>query len=80
LSGFRLNHVVQVPDVATLAELNARIDTADAADDAAGSTGAGLIASTLKTGRRSQGLILTCLTGITGALAGGWAAVRPLRV
>jgi uncharacterized membrane protein YeaQ/YmgE (transglycosylase-associated protein family) len=25
-------------------------------------------------GRRSQGLLLTCLVGIAGALAGGWAA------
>jgi uncharacterized membrane protein YeaQ/YmgE (transglycosylase-associated protein family) len=27
-------------------------------------------------GRRSQGLIVTCLIGIAGALAGGWAATR----
>jgi uncharacterized membrane protein YeaQ/YmgE (transglycosylase-associated protein family) len=37
---------------------------------------AGLLASMLITGRRSPGLILTCLTGIAGALAGGWAATR----
>jgi uncharacterized membrane protein YeaQ/YmgE (transglycosylase-associated protein family) len=38
--------------------------------------GAGLIANMLIPGRRSQGLILTCLIGIAGALAGGWAATR----
>jgi uncharacterized membrane protein YeaQ/YmgE (transglycosylase-associated protein family) len=27
-------------------------------------------------GKRSQGLILTCLTGIAGALGGGWAATK----
>jgi uncharacterized membrane protein YeaQ/YmgE (transglycosylase-associated protein family) len=27
-------------------------------------------------GKRSQGLILTCLIGIAGALGGGWAATR----
>jgi len=36
---------------------------------------AGLIASKL-TGGRSQGLILTCIIGIVGALAGGWVATR----
>jgi uncharacterized membrane protein YeaQ/YmgE (transglycosylase-associated protein family) len=36
---------------------------------------AGLIASKL-TGGRSQGLILTCVIGIVGALAGGWVATR----
>jgi uncharacterized membrane protein YeaQ/YmgE (transglycosylase-associated protein family) len=35
--------------------------------------GTGLIANVLIPGRRSQGLILTCLTGIAGGLAGGWA-------
>jgi uncharacterized membrane protein YeaQ/YmgE (transglycosylase-associated protein family) len=38
--------------------------------------GAGLIANMLIPGRRSQGLILTCVIGIVGALAGGWAATR----
>jgi uncharacterized membrane protein YeaQ/YmgE (transglycosylase-associated protein family) len=36
---------------------------------------AGLIASKL-TGGRSQGLILTCVIGIVGALGGGWVATR----
>jgi uncharacterized membrane protein YeaQ/YmgE (transglycosylase-associated protein family) len=36
--------------------------------------GAGLLANMLIPGRISQGLILTCLIGIVGALAGGWAA------
>jgi uncharacterized membrane protein YeaQ/YmgE (transglycosylase-associated protein family) len=38
--------------------------------------GAGLLANMLIPGRRSQGLILTCLIGIAGALAGGWAATK----
>ena len=38
--------------------------------------GAGLLANMLVPGRRSQGLILTCLIGIAGALAGGWAATK----
>lgn len=37
---------------------------------------AGLIGNMLIPGRRSQGLILTCLIGIAGALGGGWAASR----
>jgi uncharacterized membrane protein YeaQ/YmgE (transglycosylase-associated protein family) len=37
---------------------------------------AGLIANMLIPGRRSQGLILTCVIGIVGALAGGWVATR----
>jgi uncharacterized membrane protein YeaQ/YmgE (transglycosylase-associated protein family) len=37
---------------------------------------AGLLANTLIPGKRSQGLILTCLTGIAGALGGGWAATK----
>jgi uncharacterized membrane protein YeaQ/YmgE (transglycosylase-associated protein family) len=36
--------------------------------------GAGLVANILVHGRRSQGLLLTCLVGIAGALAGGWSA------
>jgi uncharacterized membrane protein YeaQ/YmgE (transglycosylase-associated protein family) len=31
-------------------------------------------------GRRSQGLVLTCVIGIAGALAGGWAATRLFRI
>ena len=38
--------------------------------------GAGLVANMLIPGRRSQGLLLTCLIGIAGALLGGWAATR----
>ncbi len=36
--------------------------------------GAGLLAKMLLPGRRSQGLIRTCLIGISGALAAGGAA------
>ena len=38
--------------------------------------GAGLLANMLVPGRRQQGLIITCLIGIAGALGGGWAATR----
>jgi uncharacterized membrane protein YeaQ/YmgE (transglycosylase-associated protein family) len=38
--------------------------------------GSGLLANMLIPGRRSQGLILTCVIGIVGALGGGWAATR----
>jgi uncharacterized membrane protein YeaQ/YmgE (transglycosylase-associated protein family) len=38
--------------------------------------GAGLLANMLIPGRRQQGLILTCLIGIGGALLGGWAATK----
>ncbi|MEP7024814.1 MAG: hypothetical protein ABJB47_13650 [Actinomycetota bacterium] len=38
--------------------------------------GAGLLANMLIPGRRSQGLIITCLIGIAGALGGGWAATK----
>ena len=41
--------------------------------------GSGLLASTV-TGGRSQGLILTCVIGIAGALGGGWAATRLFHV
>jgi uncharacterized membrane protein YeaQ/YmgE (transglycosylase-associated protein family) len=37
--------------------------------------GSGLLASTV-TGGRSQGLILTCVIGVLGALGGGWAATK----
>jgi uncharacterized membrane protein YeaQ/YmgE (transglycosylase-associated protein family) len=36
--------------------------------------GAGLLADILIPAKRQQGLILTCLIGISGALLGGWAA------
>ena len=42
--------------------------------------GAGLLANTVIPGRRSQGLILTCLIGIAGALGGGWVATRVFHV
>ena len=37
---------------------------------------AGLIANMLIPGRRSQGLIITCLIGVAGALGGGWIATK----
>ena len=37
---------------------------------------AGLIANMLIPGRRQQGLIITCVIGIVGALLGGWLATR----
>ena len=37
---------------------------------------AGLLANMLIPGKRSQGLILTCLIGIAGALLGGWLATK----
>src|SRR5580658_5264203 len=36
----------------------------------------GLIGNMLIPGKRSQGLILTCVIGIAGALGGGWVATR----
>jgi len=42
--------------------------------------GAGLIANMLIPGMRSQGLILTCLIGVAGALGGGWVASRLFHV
>ena len=38
--------------------------------------GAGLLANMLIPGKRQQGLIITCLIGIAGALLGGWAATK----
>ncbi len=38
--------------------------------------GAGLLGNMLIPGRRSQGLILTCLIGVAGALLGGWLATK----
>jgi uncharacterized membrane protein YeaQ/YmgE (transglycosylase-associated protein family) len=40
----------------------------------------GLLANMLIHGKRSQGLILTCLIGVAGALGGGWAATRLFHV
>jgi uncharacterized membrane protein YeaQ/YmgE (transglycosylase-associated protein family) len=37
---------------------------------------AGLVANLLVPGKRSQGLIITCVIGIVGALGGGWVATR----
>ena len=42
--------------------------------------GAGLLANMAIPGKRSQGLILTCLIGIAGALGGGWAATELFHV
>src|SRR5579863_6372148 len=42
--------------------------------------GAGLLANMLIPGRRSQGLILTCVTGVAGALLGGWLATKLFHV
>jgi uncharacterized membrane protein YeaQ/YmgE (transglycosylase-associated protein family) len=41
---------------------------------------AGLIANMLIPGRRSQGLLITCLIGIVGALLGGWVATKVFHV
>jgi uncharacterized membrane protein YeaQ/YmgE (transglycosylase-associated protein family) len=41
---------------------------------------AALLANMLIPGKRSQGLILTCLIGIAGALGGGWAATELFHV
>ena len=37
---------------------------------------AGLLANKLIPGGRSQGLILTCVIGVVGALLGGWIATK----
>jgi uncharacterized membrane protein YeaQ/YmgE (transglycosylase-associated protein family) len=42
--------------------------------------GAGLLGNMLIPGKRSQGLILTCVIGIAGALGGGWAAAQLFHV
>ena len=42
--------------------------------------GAGLLANMLIPGRRSQGLIFTCVIGVAGALLGGWAATKLFHV
>jgi uncharacterized membrane protein YeaQ/YmgE (transglycosylase-associated protein family) len=41
---------------------------------------AGLLANMLIPGKRSQGLILTCVIGIVGALGGGWLATKLFHV
>ena len=41
---------------------------------------AGLLANLLVPGRRTQGLIVTCLIGVAGALGGGWAATELFHV
>jgi uncharacterized membrane protein YeaQ/YmgE (transglycosylase-associated protein family) len=41
---------------------------------------AGLLANMLIPGKRSQGLILTCVIGIAGALGGGWLATKLFHV
>ena len=41
---------------------------------------AGLIANMLIPGKRSQGLIFTCVLGIAGALGGGWVATKVFHV
>src|SRR6476660_8101739 len=38
--------------------------------------GAGLLANMLIPGKRSQGIIITCVIGIVGALLGGWVATK----
>ncbi len=38
--------------------------------------GAGLLANMIIPGKRQQGLIVTCLIGVAGALGGGWAATK----
>jgi uncharacterized membrane protein YeaQ/YmgE (transglycosylase-associated protein family) len=42
--------------------------------------GAGLLGNMLVPGRRSQGLIVTCVIGVLGALGGGWAATKLFHV
>jgi uncharacterized membrane protein YeaQ/YmgE (transglycosylase-associated protein family) len=42
--------------------------------------GAGLLANVLIPGRRSQGLVLTCVIGVLGALGGGWLATKLFHV
>jgi uncharacterized membrane protein YeaQ/YmgE (transglycosylase-associated protein family) len=41
---------------------------------------AGLLANMLIPGRRQQGLILTCVIGIVGALLGGWIATKVFHI
>jgi uncharacterized membrane protein YeaQ/YmgE (transglycosylase-associated protein family) len=41
---------------------------------------AGLLANLLIPGKRQQGLIITCIIGIVGALLGGWVASKVFHV
>jgi uncharacterized membrane protein YeaQ/YmgE (transglycosylase-associated protein family) len=41
---------------------------------------AGLLANLLIPGKRQQGLLLTCVIGIVGALLGGWVASKVFHV
>jgi uncharacterized membrane protein YeaQ/YmgE (transglycosylase-associated protein family) len=41
---------------------------------------AGLLANYLIPGRRSEGLIITCLIGVAGALVGGWVATKVFHI
>ena len=41
---------------------------------------AGLLANMLIPGKRSQGLIVTCMIGVIGAVGGGWAAANLFHV
>jgi uncharacterized membrane protein YeaQ/YmgE (transglycosylase-associated protein family) len=42
--------------------------------------GAGLLANMVIPGRRSQGLVITCVIGVAGALLGGWLATKLFHV
>lgn len=42
--------------------------------------GAGLLANMLIPGKRSQGLVITCVIGVVGALLGGWLATKLFHV
>jgi uncharacterized membrane protein YeaQ/YmgE (transglycosylase-associated protein family) len=42
--------------------------------------GAGLLANMLIPGKRSQGLFITCVIGVAGALLGGWLAMKLFHV
>jgi len=42
--------------------------------------GAGLLANLVIPGRRAQGLVLTCVIGVAGALLGGWLATKLFHV
>jgi uncharacterized membrane protein YeaQ/YmgE (transglycosylase-associated protein family) len=42
--------------------------------------GAGLLANMLIPGKRSQGLVITCVIGVAGALLGGWLATQLFHV
>jgi uncharacterized membrane protein YeaQ/YmgE (transglycosylase-associated protein family) len=41
---------------------------------------AGLLANMMVPGKRSEGLFVTCLIGVAGALLGGWAATAVFHV